>query len=67
MQVTILAKTTVAFAILVGSAILPCRAHAQIVAQATVQADGYLQRGCKVTCTPRTSRCCRSALRRRAR
>lgn len=42
MQVTILAKTTVAFAILVGSAILPCRAHAQIIAQTTAQAEPWV-------------------------
>jgi len=39
MQITILAKTAVAFAILPGSAILPYRAHAQTVAQATAQAE----------------------------
>ena len=39
MQITILAKTAVAFAILIGSAILPYRGHAQAVAQATAQAE----------------------------
>jgi putative intracellular protease/amidase len=39
MQITILAKTAVAFAIFVGSAILPNRVHAQTVARATAQAE----------------------------
>jgi len=42
MQITILAKTAVAFAILVGSAILPYRAHAQTVAQAPAQAEPWV-------------------------
>lgn len=39
MQITNLAKMAVAFAILIGSTILPYRAHAQTVAQATAQAE----------------------------
>jgi thiosulfate/3-mercaptopyruvate sulfurtransferase len=42
MQIKILAKTAVAFAILGGSAILPYRAHAQTAAQATAQAEPWV-------------------------
>ena len=42
MQIKILAKTAVAFAILVGSAILPYRAHAETVAQAAAQTKPWI-------------------------
>lgn len=42
MQIRILVKAAVAFAILVGSATMPYRAHAQTAAQATVQSEPWV-------------------------